>query len=120
MAACRIILPKLIWRYLVKRSRALRGRNLRRDNRVDGAPKVHQAPGGESHRGSFIDAIGHRSHASENPPTCIKPQEERSSRLSEKIGDLCKPGFCLAVLRKHTAGFLLQADATKCGQKISK
>jgi hypothetical protein len=34
-----------------KRSQALRGRNLARDIRVDGAPKVHQAPGGETDRG---------------------------------------------------------------------
>ncbi|GEM_PF-7089080 len=34
-----------------KRSQALRGRNLARDIRVDGAPKVHQAPGWETDRG---------------------------------------------------------------------
>src|SRR6476661_11134482 len=67
MAACWVTSPKLTWHSLVKRSWALRGRNPIRDNQVDGAPKVHQAPGGESHRGSLLDAIGHRSHASENP-----------------------------------------------------
>jgi hypothetical protein len=30
---------------LVKRSQALRGRNLARDSQADGAPRVHQAPG---------------------------------------------------------------------------
>jgi hypothetical protein len=40
----------------------------RRDNQVDGAPRVRQAPDGERKQGSFLDAIGHRSHASENPP----------------------------------------------------
>ena len=57
---------------LVKRSRALRGRNPTRDNQVDGAPRVHQAPDGESHRGPFLDAVGHRSHASENPPNFLR------------------------------------------------
>ena len=35
-----------------------------RDNQVDGAPRVHQATDGGSHRRPFLDAVGHRSHAS--------------------------------------------------------
>ena len=61
----------------MKRSRALRGRNPARDNQVDGAPRVHQAPDGESHRGPFLDAIGHRSHASQNPPKFLRRREAR-------------------------------------------
>ncbi len=59
-------------------------------------------------------------HARERHFIVRRTQEERSSRLSEKIGDLCNPGFCVVAIRKHAAGFLFQTDTTQCGQKISK
>ena len=50
------------WLCPEKRSQALRGRNLTRDIRVDGAPKVHRAPAGETRPGSFsFRAFGHLS-----------------------------------------------------------
>ena len=39
--------------YLEKQSQALRGRNLMRDIQVDGAPRVHPAPGRRSRQGPF-------------------------------------------------------------------
>gem|GEM_PF-4861526 len=59
---------------LEKRSQALRARwvlrrrNLARDIQADGAPMVHQAPGGFRCWGPIIGGtIGHQSHAWENP-----------------------------------------------------
>ena len=40
--------------YLVKRSQALRGRNLKRDNQTDGASIVHRASDDESCQGPFL------------------------------------------------------------------
>jgi hypothetical protein len=60
----------IVWlKYLrsVKRSQALRGRNLTRDSRADGAPMVHQASDGQSRQRLLSFTIGHRSDASENP-----------------------------------------------------
>ena len=41
---------------------------------------VHQASDGESHRGPFLHAVGHRSHASKNPAKllCYKLRVEHS------------------------------------------
>src|SRR5277367_6506342 len=46
--------------------------------------------------------------------------ERRSPGSTEKIGNLCKPGFYLTLIRKRYAGFLLQAYAAQRGQEISK
>ena len=52
----------------VKRSQALRGRNLTRDIWADGAPMTHQASGDDNCQGPFsLLAIGHPRYASENP-----------------------------------------------------
>ena len=56
------------WRCPEKRSQALRGRNLTRDIRGDGAPKVHRAPDGDTHPGLFcFRTIGHRRYTLKNP-----------------------------------------------------
>ncbi len=46
-------------------------------------PRVHQAPGGESHRGLFLNAVGHRSPASQNP-TKFSHREEAGKPLKSR------------------------------------
>jgi len=71
---------------LVKRSQALRGRNLTRDSWVDGAPMTHQASGDGNCQGPFsLPAIGHPRYASENPEA--KPRHP--SLASIAIHDSC-------------------------------
>ena len=66
MGPCRQYSSKLKYGYLVKRSQALRGRNLTRDSRADGAPMVHQASGDSCCQRPFsLSAIGHPRYASE-------------------------------------------------------
>ena len=75
-----MIMPPLYFRRPEKRRRALRGRNPTRDIRADGAPMVHQAPGGECRWGPFLfPPIGHRSYALENP--AAKPHSHNDLRL---------------------------------------
>ena len=68
MHPCEPCFSRLKYDCLVKRSRALRGRNLTRDSRADGAPMTHQASGNGSCQGPFsLPAIGHPRYSSENP-----------------------------------------------------
>ena len=50
---------------LVKRSQALRGRNLIRDSHADGAPMVHRASGGQCRQGPL--SLIHRT-----PELCLR------------------------------------------------
>ena len=84
MNDCDLIFLRLKYDCLVKRSQALRGRNLTRDSQADGAPIMHQASD-DGCQGPFqLSNIGHRRYASKNPGVWGKapkicPCEHRSS-----------------------------------------
>src|SRR5438270_14094260 len=54
---------------LEKRSPALQGCNRTRNIQADGAPRVHRASCGLPPQEAVFFTIGHRSYASENPPS---------------------------------------------------
>jgi putative transposase len=54
------------------------GRNPTRDNQVDAAPRVNQDP--------FLHAVGHRSHASQNPLKFVSQGKTRKPVKSKVIG----------------------------------
>ena len=61
---------------LVKRSQALRGRNLTRDSQADGAPMVHQAPGRSRGPGSlFVTTRTPEPMPQKIPGSGAEPQE---------------------------------------------
>jgi len=63
MNDCDLIFSRLKYDCLVKRSQALRGRNLTRDSQTDGAP-MHQAPDDDSCQRPFqLPNIGHPRYA---------------------------------------------------------
>ncbi len=70
-------LVELIVTLFVTRSRGPLARNPPRDVQVDGERRVYQAPDLESHRRLFLDAVGHRSHASQNPPKFLARKESQ-------------------------------------------
>ena len=69
---------------LAKRREALRGRNLPRDSRIEGAPTAYPASGGFLTREALFLPIGHPSHASENP--AAKPRSELPKNLVTSYG----------------------------------
>lgn len=73
----------------MKRSRALRGRNPARNNRIDGAPR-RGAP--DRKIGSLLSPFGHLSHASNNPGGLgAAPPMTRDEARSAKKNYLCRP-----------------------------
>ena len=93
---------------LAKRKRALRGRNLPRDSRAEGAPRVHRASGvRRALEALFVSTpIGHPRHASENP--AAKPRRALGSTVQLTLAHLRRlivgalrfvGGIDLAVLR---------------------
>ena len=68
MHTCDPCFSRLKYDCLVKRSQALRGRNLTRDSRADDGQIMHQASDDGSCQGPFsLPVIGHPRYASENP-----------------------------------------------------
>jgi hypothetical protein len=86
----------LEWGGPVKRSQALRGRNLARNSRIDGAPKRTHPWATSSFRGRFVfRPFGHRSYASENPegealaPCCqVGISKKKAGRAAPKGGPI--------------------------------
>ena len=126
MHTCDPCFSRLKYDCLVKRSQALRGRNLTRDSWADGEPMTHQASGDSSCQGPFsLPAIGHLRYTSENPGVWGKapaadPCGHRASHATffhEKI--LLKPAPKASFTELFAVFYPLDREKTQKSRKLS-